>query len=109
MRIDDSQKERSDKSLTAAARKFPGHPAGMSEEQRRDYWASVGVPYRGVYSYEEMLPVFSDFPGFRTSLLYSFEHITGYITNGAVTGLPPMDEELRMRTKLLFSGSDNGI
>jgi TIR domain/CobQ/CobB/MinD/ParA nucleotide binding domain len=109
MRIDDSQKERFDTSLTAAVRKFPGLPAGMSEEQRHDYWRSVGVPYRGVYSYEEMLAVFGDSPDSKGSLLYSFERITGYISNGSVTGLPPMDEELRMKTKLLFPGSDRNV
>jgi MinD-like ATPase involved in chromosome partitioning or flagellar assembly len=109
MRIDDSQKERFDASLTAAIRKFRALPAGMSEEQRHDYWRSVGVPYRGVYSYEEMLAVFGDYPGSKGSLLYSFERITGYISNGAVTGLPPMDEELRMGTKLLFPGSDKNV
>lgn len=102
MRIDDSQKERSDTSLTAAVRRFPGLPAAMSEEQQRDYWMSVGVPYRGVYSYQEMLAVFNDSPGSQGSLLYAFERITGYITNGSVTGLPPIAEELMMRTRLLF-------
>jgi len=109
MRIDDSQKEESDASLMAAVRRFPGLPAAMSEEQRRDYWTSVGVPYRGVYSYQEMLAVFNDPPGSGGSLLYAFERIAGYITNGSVTGLPPMDDELRMRAKLLFRRSDNGI
>jgi hypothetical protein len=102
MRIDDSQKEGSDTSLTAAVRRFPGLPAAMSEEQQHDYWMSVGVPYRGVYSYQEMLAVFNDSPGSQGSLLYAFERITGYITNGSVTSLPPIDEELMMRTKLMF-------
>jgi hypothetical protein len=109
MRIDDSHKERSGTGLAAAVRKFPGLPEGMSDEQRRDYWNSVGVPYRGDYSYQETLAVFGDPPGSQASLPCSFERIAGYITNGAVTGLPPMDEKLRMKTKLLFTGSDNGV
>jgi len=107
-RIDDSEKGKSGTSLTSAARKFPELPEGMEEEERRDYWASVAVPYRRAYSYEEMLAVFGDSPGSRTSLLYSFERLTGYITNGAVTGLPPMDEKLRLKTKLLVTESGHG-
>jgi hypothetical protein len=71
---------------------------------------SVGVPYRGVYSYQEMLAVFGESPGPRGSTLHAFERIAGYITNGSVTGLPPMDEELRTRAKLLlFPESGNGV
>jgi hypothetical protein len=109
MRIDDSHKERSATGLTAAVRKFPGLPEGMSDEQRRDYWNSVGVPHRRDYSYGELLAVFGDPPGSRASLLASFERIAGYITNGTVTGLPPMDEKLRMKTKLLFIESGNDV
>jgi hypothetical protein len=108
MRIGDSQKQGAGASLTAAVHKFPELPAGMSEEQRRDYWASVGVPYRSIYSYQEILAIFVDSPDSQRSLLHSFERIAGYITNGAVTGLPPMDEELRIRARLLFRGSDSG-
>ena len=103
MRVDDSQKERSDAGLTEAVRRFPSLPAGMSEEQRREYWSTIGVPYRSAYAYEEMLAVFDR--SSRASLLPSFERITGYITNGAVTSVPPVDETLRATTRQLFTGS----
>jgi hypothetical protein len=81
----------------------------MSTEQRHDYWDTVRVPYRGAYSNEEVLAVFGDSPGSRRSLLYSFQRIVGYITNGAVTGMPPMDERLRISTRLLFAGSGDSV
>jgi MinD-like ATPase involved in chromosome partitioning or flagellar assembly len=107
MRIDDSQS--SGASLMAAIRKFSGLPENMSTEQRHDYWDTVRVPYRGAYSNEEVLAVFGDSPGSRRSLLYSFQRIVGYITNGAVTGMPPMDERLRISTRLLFAGSGDSV
>ena len=89
MRVDDSQQERSNAGLAEAVRRFPSLPAGMSDEQRREYWSTIGVPYRSSYAYEEMLAVFDR--SSRASLLPSFERITGYITNGAVTSVPPVD------------------
>ncbi len=102
MRIDQAEKERADAGQEFAARQFAGLPAGMTEEERRDYWAAVAVPYQAFYAYEETLAVFGDTPGRRDSLLASFEQIATRITKGAVTGLPRIEESLRLRTRLRF-------
>ena len=47
----------------------------MSDEQRREYWAEVEVPYRPAYAYEEMLATIGDWPGSPTGLLPSYERI----------------------------------
>jgi tetratricopeptide (TPR) repeat protein len=102
MRVDLGEQERVDASRAYASRMFEGFPAGMSDSDRRAYWANVEVPYRPFYAFEETLAVFGDTPGAPGSMLSSFERITSYITDGAVTGLPTMDEDLRNNTRLKF-------
>ena len=78
--------------------------AGRHRPRRSDrrYWAAVEVPYRPFYAYEETLATFGDQPGSPNSLLAAYERLTGYITDGEVTALPPMDESLRVRGKDRF-------
>jgi MinD-like ATPase involved in chromosome partitioning or flagellar assembly/tetratricopeptide (TPR) repeat protein len=102
MRVDLGEQERVEASRAFAFRLFEGLPAGMSDPQRRAYWANVEVPYRPFYAFEETLAVFGDTPGAPGSMLSSFERITAYITDAAVTGLPAMDEDLRNNTRLKF-------
>ncbi len=75
----------------------------MSDEERRDYWATVEVPYRPSYAYEETLSTFYDRPGSLNGLLPYYERIAALITGGEITTLPPREEWLRLRTRLLFS------
>jgi len=103
MRIDQAEKEKADAGRAFAASRFAGLPGGMSDEERRDYWAAVEVPYRVFYAYEEILAVFGDAPGSPTSLLSSYERIAREITDGAVARLPVMDEALREETRRGFA------
>jgi tetratricopeptide (TPR) repeat protein len=103
MRIDHAQKEKVEAGLKFAASQFAGLPAGISEEERRDYWASVEVPYRPSYAYEETLAPFYDRPDSESGLLPYYERIVALITGGEITTLPPREEWLRLRTRLLFS------
>jgi CO dehydrogenase nickel-insertion accessory protein CooC1/tetratricopeptide (TPR) repeat protein len=103
MRVDQAEKDKVESGRAMAMQAFADLPTGMSQAERLDYWADVEVPYRAFYAYEETLAVFGDPPGSLVSLLASFERLTTYITNGAVSTLPPADELLRSRTKLLFT------
>ena len=103
MRIDHAQAERVEAGIKYAASLFAGLPAGLSEEARRDYWATVEVPYRPSYAYEETLATFNDRPGSQSGLLPYYERIVSLITDGEVATLPPREEWLRLRTRLLFS------
>ena len=103
MRIDHAQTEKVEAGLAVATGLFEGLLEGMSDEQRREYWAEVEVPYRPSYAYEETLATFADRPGSRTSLLASYERIVARITGGEVATLPSREEWLRLRTRLLFS------
>ena len=105
MRVDQAEKEKVEAGRLVAIQRFAGLPEGMSEAQRREYWASVEVPYQAFYAYEETLAVFGDPPGLPGSLLASFERLTAQITEHTVTALPPMDEQLRERTKQQFTRS----
>ena len=103
MRIDHAQKDKVEAGLALADDKFKGFPAGLSDWQRREYWAEVEVPYRSSYACEETLAVFGDRPGSRNSLLSSYERIVARITGGTITAFSPREEWLRLRTRNLFS------
>ncbi|MFI0981004.1 FxSxx-COOH system tetratricopeptide repeat protein [Streptomyces sp. NPDC021093] len=62
-----------------------------------DYWGRVEIPYRPVYSYEELLAPFRDTPGNPSSLLAAYERLTEVVSDGEVTALPRMEEGLRRR------------
>ncbi|MEV0152341.1 FxSxx-COOH system tetratricopeptide repeat protein [Micromonospora sp. NPDC050686] len=102
MRVDQAEKEKAEAGRSLAMRRFAGLPTGMTEAERRRYWAAVEVPYRPFYAYEETLATFGDPPGSPTSLLAAFETLTGILTDGEVTALPVMDESVRERGKARF-------
>jgi tetratricopeptide (TPR) repeat protein/cellulose biosynthesis protein BcsQ len=94
-RVDDGDLEKVEAGRKLTMRRFDGIPAGMSDAERQEYWDSVEVPYKPFYAFEETLAVFGDPPGAPTSLLSSFERIAARVTEGKVTNLPRMDEQLR--------------
>ena len=102
MRVDLAEKKRADAGRLAARQRFPDLPSGMSGSERDTYWATVEVPYQPYYAYEETLATFGDRPGSRTSMLAAYETLTGYLTDGEVTRLPPMEESLRERIAARF-------
>jgi MinD-like ATPase involved in chromosome partitioning or flagellar assembly/tetratricopeptide (TPR) repeat protein len=103
MRVDDGEQKKVDAGRKLAMRAFDGIPSGMSEAERRAYWAAVEVPYKPFYAFEETLAAFGEQPGAPGSLLSSYERIAARITSGAVTGLPLMDEQVRDRTLQQFT------
>lgn len=113
MRVDEGEKAKADAGRAMARRRFAGLPLGMTDAERRRYWLTIEVPYKSFYAYEETLATFGDEPGARNTLLSAYETLTGYITAGRVTRLPPMDESLRTQTAARFhrrpAVSDAGI
>ncbi|MCM4080158.1 FxSxx-COOH system tetratricopeptide repeat protein [Paractinoplanes hotanensis] len=102
MRVDLAELKRADAGRVAARQRFTGLPGGMSTAERDAYWSTVEVPYVPFYAYEETLATFGDRPGSRSSMLAAYETLTGYITGGEITSLPPMEESLRERTAARF-------
>ncbi len=103
MRIEDGEKEKLDIGRALARMRFEGFPAGMTQEASALYWASVEVPYKPFYAFEEILATFGDDPGSPASLLSSFERITDSVTGGRITTMRPIAEDLRLRYKEIFA------
>jgi CO dehydrogenase nickel-insertion accessory protein CooC1 len=103
MRIEDGEKEKLDVGRALARMKFEGFPAGMTPESAALYWASVEVPYKPFYAFEETLATFGDDPGSPASLLASFERITDSVTDGQITSMRPIAEDLRLQYKDAFA------
>ena len=103
MRIEDGEKEKLDIGRALARMRFEGFPAGLTQEASALYWASVEVPYKPFYAFEEILATFGDDPGSPASLLSSFERITDAVTDGLVTSMRPIAEDLRLRYKEVFA------
>ncbi|MFD8694628.1 FxSxx-COOH system tetratricopeptide repeat protein [Kitasatospora purpeofusca] len=96
-RVDDGDKEKADAGRSHARQRFAGLPAGLTDEELTDYWGSVEMPYRPYYAFESILAPFGDPPGLPGSMLSAFERLVAVLTGRRVTGLPPMDEESRLR------------
>ncbi len=103
MRIEDGEKEKLDVGRALARMRFEGFPAGLTQEGSALYWASVEVPYKPFYAFEETLATFGDDPGSPASLLASFERITDSVTGGQVTAMRAIPEELRLQYKEAFT------
>ncbi|MFG2798297.1 FxSxx-COOH system tetratricopeptide repeat protein [Streptomyces pseudovenezuelae] len=102
MRVDEGEKEKADAGRALARLKFDGLPKGkdgepFGPEQLDEYWGAVEIPYRPYYAYEEMLATIGDHSGVSNSLLSAFERLTGVISDGEVTRLPPIPEPVRQR------------
>jgi len=103
MRIEDGEKEKLDVGRALARGKFADLPAGLSAEDSALYWQSVEIPYKPFYAFEETLATFGDDPGSPLSLLAAFERLTGGITAGEITAMPPLAEDLRAQYREAFT------
>ena len=108
MRIEAGEKEKLDVGRALARARFEGFPEGLTQEMSAQYWASVEVPYKPFYAFEETLATFGDDPGSPTSLLASFERITDSVTGGQVTAMRPIAEELRLQYREAFTRRQPG-
>src|ERR1700744_815272 len=103
MRIEDGEKEKLDIGRSLARTRFEGFPAGLTQEGAALYWASVEVPYKPFYAFEEILATFGDDPGSPSSLLSSFERITDSVTDGEISSMRPIADEVRLQYKEIFA------
>ncbi|WP_422774309.1 FxSxx-COOH system tetratricopeptide repeat protein [Plantactinospora sp. WMMC1484] len=98
MRVDPAEQDKANAGRALAMHRFAGLPAGLSEGDRRDYWAEVEVPYVAYYAYEETLATF----GTDRVMLSAYERLTSAITEGQVRSLPRMEEVLRDQLRSQF-------
>ena len=97
MRVDHTVPSRADSGRRVAELAFSGLPHGVLDTEQIRYPASVEIPYRAEYAFEETLAVFGDAPGDPESLLASYERLTEVITDGEVRSCPPLNSDERLR------------
>jgi hypothetical protein len=102
MRVDDGEQLKLSAGRAQAVRRFADQPTGMAEEERARYFLDVEVPYKSFYAYEETLSTFFDEPAAQQGLLAAYQRLTGYLTDGEITTMPPMDALDRERWQRRF-------
>ena len=95
MRVERAEKDLLDRSFAQARTSFDPLLTDWSPEERRRYWQEIAVFYNPFYSFGEVLAAFGDMHRQSDSLLASAERLTGYITDGQVTAVEPVPEEVR--------------
>jgi MinD-like ATPase involved in chromosome partitioning or flagellar assembly len=94
LQVDKSLPDKVDAGRRFAEQAFSRLPSRVSDAQRMPYFASVEIPYRADYAFEETLAAFGDVPGDPHSTLASYERLTAAITSGEVRTSPtPSDDE----------------
>lgn len=95
MRVDDAEQAKADAGLAYARGVLAELPSDLDAQQRGDYWARIGIPYRPYYAFEETLTVFDeDSPG-PLSLLGAYERLTECVTQGEVRTFLPLEPRVR--------------
>jgi tetratricopeptide (TPR) repeat protein len=102
MRIDEAEKDKADAGLDLARTRFEPFPKGMGEYEKNDYWASVVIPYKPFYAFEETLAAFGDAPRSPLSMLGAYERLAAAITAGRVRALGEMGEDVRLSHRSAF-------
>ncbi|MDX3689531.1 FxSxx-COOH system tetratricopeptide repeat protein [Streptomyces europaeiscabiei] len=102
MRIDEGEKRKVDAGRALARLRFEGLPRGLdgevlNAEQQDAYWGAMEIPYVPFYAYEETLATVGDKSNIANSLLSAFERLTKVISDGEVTTLPSVPEQVRQR------------
>ncbi|MGW0777885.1 FxSxx-COOH system tetratricopeptide repeat protein [Streptomyces sp. NPDC002835] len=103
MRIDEGEKEKADAGRALARLKFDRFPSGLTAEEATAYWGAVEIPYRPYYAYEETLATFGDEAGLTSSLLSAFERLAAVVTDGQITSMPQVNEDVRLRIRDAFT------
>jgi hypothetical protein len=102
MKIDVREVSRAAAARLAARKAFAAFPNGLNDEEQARYWEVAGIPYWPSAAFEENLAVFEDRRE-PPSLLSGYEWLASAITDGQVTALPPMDEQMRIKFRDEFT------
>ncbi len=83
----------------------------MTVAEKNAYWDAVETLYHPWYAYEEVLAVYGDQPGVKTSLLAAAEALTGYLTYGEIRAavVPSEEERQRIGEQFARDGSPRNI
>lgn len=108
VRVEEAEKAKLEISRDYARARFTGFLDHVERGDHDRYWGDVEVPYKPFYAYEETLAVFGDRPHQSGTLLAAYERIAAWLTDGAVTALPPADDRSRRRDLALFERTPSG-
>ncbi|NUT40685.1 MAG: tetratricopeptide repeat protein [Thermoactinospora sp.] len=97
MRVEMNENEKCDAGRSLARSRFESFPRGLGPQRLDSYWGNVEIPYVPYYAFEEILAAFGDVPNRPVSMLASFERLAEELTDGEVSRLAPMDEQVRLR------------
>jgi FxsC-like protein len=94
-RVVDSEKERLDRARQQARLRFDQFLEWLDDDLLDAYWGEIEIPHKAFYSFEEVLAVFGDAPGVRSTMLSSMESLTSWITEKQVAKAQRLDENVR--------------
>jgi tetratricopeptide (TPR) repeat protein len=97
MRVELAEKEKLERRRELSRTRFTLFPNSIPEGEARDrYWRRVETLYVPFYAYEEIIATIGDKPGHTSSLLAAAEHLSEYVSDGAVTKMAPLPEAKRL-------------
>ena len=102
-RIELAEKQKADRARERARALFDPLMEHLKLEARGPYWGAAGILYQAFYAYEEILAPFGDQPDETHSMLGSIERLVAFLSDNAVTKLPPVPEKQRRDTLASFS------
>ncbi|WP_214325435.1 FxSxx-COOH system tetratricopeptide repeat protein [Nonomuraea sediminis] len=102
MRIESAEKVKLDNGRALARIKFAGLPSRLEGSDLDRYWADVEIPYLPFYAFEETLATLADAPGLPSPLLAAYVRLARFITEGEVSELAKLDEEVHRRYQDVF-------
>jgi HEAT repeat protein len=101
-RLEDAETAKLDTAMAFAKRMFApfltnvqGNSKSINLREQEKYWLDVRTPYKTFYAFEEVPASFKDPPGSHDTILASTERLSGWITNGKVSALRPVEEAQR--------------
>jgi hypothetical protein len=105
----ESRHPKAERGRAYARRELGRFVTHLTPDELTGYWDSVEIPYQPDYACEEILATFRDEPGREGLLLAAYERLTGHLTGGLITGLPPMDRAARQRGLTRFERPDTPV
>jgi hypothetical protein len=95
MRVELAERDRLERARDDVRLRFQKFLHRLQPDERRTYWGSVEVLYQPFFAYEETLAVLAERRQQTGSLLQSFEHLAGYLTDGKIRSLGEVSDSQR--------------
>lgn len=94
-RVELHERDRLEAARLVARERFAPFLWHIPPVDRPKYWGDAEVLYFPYYAYEEVLATIADTPRSTNSLLSAMERLTGHLTGGAISEMPPLRTDVR--------------